>query len=124
VHVPPAPAVRVVLEEQVVFAAVVDEPVRVVRPAAPRAEVDLRPQGLAVERALPLQLVALLDGTEPLRSGRQLPDSNGQRLPGPCGYVERRPPVRLSVGQLDVELRLRPVVEEERHLPLRSAGLY
>ena len=51
VHVAPVPAVGIVLIEQVIFTVEPDQAVRVVQPAAPRREVELRPASLAVEPA-------------------------------------------------------------------------
>ena len=51
-HVPPRASERVVLVEEVVLAAVVDQPVRIVHPVGGRREVELRPVGLPVRRAV------------------------------------------------------------------------
>ena len=48
-HQPELPAVRVVLEEQVVFALEEDQPVRVIQPVLPRSEMELRPVSLIID---------------------------------------------------------------------------
>jgi len=52
VHVAPIAAVGIVLKEEVVFTVVESQTVRVVIPAAPGREVQLRPQGFAVQHLL------------------------------------------------------------------------
>ena len=83
VHVAPIPAVRVVLVEEMILAAVEDQPVGIVVPAAPRGEVELRPQRLAIEIRGALDLVGLVDRSERGGAFRQLVDLQRDRLAAP-----------------------------------------
>ena len=120
-------AERVVLEEQVILPLVKHEPVHVAATAAPWREAELRPPGLAVERARVLDLVGLLDEFERGRARGQVVHHERDRLSLPAADIAKRPPVGFLVGEgrpERAERRLRPAIDEKRHPPLGAAGLH
>ena len=124
VHVAPAPAVGIVLEEEVVFPCKEDEAVGVVVPAAARGEVELPAERLGVEgvrRAGPEERVGLLDGSKRGRVFGELVDDEGEVSPLPGGDIQRGPPVGRAVGELDVVSDHCRAIDEERHDALGSA---
>ena len=124
VHVAPAPAVGIVLEEEVVFPCKEDEAVGVVVPAAARGEVKLPAERLGVEgigRAWPEERVGLLDGSKRGRVLGELVDDEGDVFSLPGRDLHRGPPVGRAVGELDVVSDHCRAIDEERHDALRSA---
>ena len=126
VHVAPAPAVGIVLEEEVVFPCKEDEAVGVVVPAAARGEVKLPAERLGVEgfgRAWPEERVGRLDGRKRGRVLGELVDDEGEASPLPGRDLHRGPPVGRAVGKLDVVSDHHLAIDQERHDSLRGAIL-
>ena len=124
VHVSPAPAVRIVLEKKVVFALVENEAVRVVRPPALRRKLELRTQRLVIQIAGVFQRIALLYLHERLRILGQFVHDDRHAFSRPRAHVQRRPPVGLRVGELDVEEAFDLPIDQHFHLALRRSRLH
>ena len=126
VHVAPAPAVGIVLKEEVVLPFKEHEAIGIVVPAAARGEVKLPAERLGVERigrAGPEKRVGRLDGGKRGRLLGELVDDEGEGFPLPGRDLQRGPPVGRTVGQLDVVADHDLAIDEERHGPLRRAVL-
>ena len=100
--------VGVVLEEEMVFAAVKHAAVGIVVEAAPRGEVELTAERFAVERVATPEFVRRLDGGQCLGILGQEVDLQGDGLAFPRLHVHGCPPVRLRIGQLDAVTHDRP----------------
>ena len=117
VHVSPVGADRVVLVEHVIRAAVVDQAVRVVVPAAPRREVELGPQALTVEQGRVQRLVGEVDPIE--RGAGRARVLEGQLRPQEGLEIDERLVVAQPVTESNVELPNGTRLPPDLHLPRR-----
>src|SRR5436305_8352616 len=101
-HVAPAPAIRVMLKEQVVFAAVKHEPVRVVVPSAAGREMELPPKRLAVKICSPFDSIALLDRFEAGGILEQFVHLKSDGFASPGADVHGGPRIGFGIGELNL----------------------
>ena len=98
-HVPPIPAVRIVLVKQVVFPFEVNQPVGIIQPAAARREMKLRPQPLVMRVLGAFDLVGLVNGTQAGRTFWHLVHLNRDGLTEEQGRIQKRPAIRFAVNR-------------------------
>ena len=103
VHIAPTPAIRIVLEEQMPLAVVIDHAIGIIGPAAFGAEVELRAELFLVKRIALLDLVALVDRLQAMRTAGELIDGDGGRLALPGAGIDEGPEIGRPIGQLDIE---------------------
>ena len=102
VHIAPAPAVGIVLEKEVVFAAVENHSVGVVVPAAAGGEMELSAEGFTVEMVGLFEGIVLGDGAEGGGILGQFVDAEGEGFAHPGADIHGRPPIGGAVGEFDV----------------------
>jgi len=120
VRVAPYQAEGVRLPEEVILAIVVHHAVRIVAPAALLAEAQLWPEDLVVQRLEIPDRVRHLQRLHAVRAGDHLVDADRRRLAPVLGEVDKGPPVRLLLGQENVEDVYLLGVDFDRHPPARG----
>ena len=119
VQVAPLDAVGIVLVEQVVLAPEAKQAVRVVVPAAPRGEVELRAQMLAVQLVRRHRLRRQLQPVQRRRAGAL--ELHGEALPEERLQVAEHLVVPGPVRQVDVEVAHHLAAGAQPHMPVGLA---